>query len=507
MERPPPWWFVVVVAIAGAAACGTPQLPWSTVSDPLVADGRLVFTDDAAGEVLVLDALPETFGQVRRHHVDGAIDAAALLDGEEEVLVLSAEAGTLTRVPLAAAGTTEDVEVGGRYERLSLSPDEGLAVCWRPSADQGAIFTNPNELALVDLAGELTEGSVTSWTVASLGGEPTRVVVSDPLPAARYVATLSRDHVSILQLAGAAPTERSVPLTNLADPATRTPVSAVFAADPDGVTAWALVVTNSGQAAYALHLIPGAGGDFDVVVSQVAGVSPSGPAALAALPDVGLVAVLLQTTTRTLTRTILATGVGIDVPLGADADSLELLDGHRALVVGSDQTGAFHVVDLVAMATQKAKSVRSRFVGTAVDAVVEVAEHDLFVALQSDGGVSVVEAEADRVTTFTDTGDVRGWELADGALHLLTHLGGANDAWLVQVDLESLHPEAAQIPGPAEVLFRIGGTPALGTASTWDGGTLTLWPSGVDAGDESEVWVHPAFLLGGLFDRSGGGWP
>ncbi len=501
--------------IAGACLLSTFALPSCSreaVTDlnpdaPIVVGERLVVPMMSRGELVVLDVGPGGVEGVRFDDLGGPLEAVTALASDEALLVLGTdddEQPHLTRVP-ADGDETTSWPLDAKLTRLVLSPDEDVAVVWRPDAGGDEQFINPNELVVVDLQG----GAATPWTMASLGHDPSRVVVSDVTGPLRYVFGLSRNHVAILGLTSDGDViERSVPLTDPAGGPTRTPTQIWFAEDPSTGTPWALVSTAEGTAAYALRLTA-SGDDFSVVVSQLAGISAGTDAALVAMEDGALAALMLDTYSGAITLTDLATGVGTTVPIDGAPSQIQLVerpDGPRALLSGNDYAGTFHMVDVWRVPAEKGKAVRTYSASARVHEIFEAQGGASFVIFHDDdeAGVTVVDAETDRITSFGDTGRVVDWRLDDDEAGLLMLTDGSHDT-LVRLDLDSLHPESVVVEDDADAMLTL---EPSGTVVTWRDSSdpvMVVWPE--DPLDGDPLVVPGVLWQAALDHRTDGGWP
>lgn len=500
---------LLAVALLSISACGDaePEPYGQSILGPLVAGSQVIFADRHADELLIVAVDDDGQPAFTHHAVDGEPDTVMLTVGEDAVLSLSAETGILTRVALDD-GVVTSWDVGGSRTGLSLSPDGDLVMVHARPNEAGSVFTNPNEVAFVRLDIDAdADDALVNRTLTSLGGSPEGVFVSPEVSGTRYALVTSKNHVSVVSLSGPLPFgERSVPLSDLAGGATRTPIGAAFGEDPDTGDLWALVQTSQGASAFGLQITPTVEG-FDVRINQLPGVSPGGAVALTTLPDQGLVAVLLDPYSGSITRTVLSTGLGFTLDLEHAASRLRLLDATTALLWASDSVGSFHVVELDELETKKGKAVRTRFAGQQIQDLIVLPDGDGFVALHpgSQSAVSIVDAETDRVTAFDQTGSLEGASLREDAGQLIILTSRDGWAWLVTIDLETLHPTAVQAPVQADYLLALEPSGTLVTYDDTARGTLSIWPGG--ATDEVEPIVVIGLFFDGALERLGGDSP
>lgn len=515
LRRPAPRWTCALSATASlvlllAPACDRDSNAYINAETPIAVGERLVVPLTEDGQLLVLDVGLQGVAGVRFDDLGGTLELVTPLRDSEALLILGTDDDDhdhLTQLP-ADGSTPTTWPLDAFMTRLALPPDEDVVVVWRPETSGDAQFINPNELVLIDL----DSGDATPWTLASLGHDPSRVVVTDVTGPLRYVFGLSRNHVAIL---GITPDgdiiERSVPLTDPAGGPTRTPIRLRFAEDPSTGTPWALVTTAEGNSAYALR-IDASADDFSVVVSQLAGISTGADAALVPMEDDALAALMLNPYSGAITLTDVATGVGTTVPIEGAPTTLQLLDradGPYALLHGSDGLGTFHMVDLWDLAAVKGKAIRSYAASARIDEIFEAQGGASFVVFHDDdeAGVSVVDAETDRITTFSGTGRVGSWRLDDdqSGLLMLTHGSYSGSDSLVRLDLVSLHPESVLVEPGADSLHIL---EPSGTLITWRDSSDPLMHVWSADPTTSDPLVVPGVLWqAGLNQWTSGGWP
>lgn len=521
-RRSPAWRPLLASAAALGAALVGPASGCTVDPAPMAARGtqgpvavgdRLVFADLGRDELVAVTVAQGdvTADRARRVALDGAPDKLLALPSSDTVLALSTDAETLDAVDLVAPAdeALRSWPLGAPFSGLVVSPDGDAALAYYAPGTRSTVFANDNEVALVELGASASEdlaAAVTRRTLASLGGSLTGIAVSPKVAGARYAFVLSRDHVAIVNLLTPSAPERSVPLVSLDGGAQRTPLAVTFGADPDGETLWGIVTTQEGSSAYALQVNANASTDagFDVRLTQLAGVSAGGDVALITLEDGRYVALLANPLAHTATLTQLSNGTSRTLSLGTPAGRIRTYteDGRpMALLFGGSD--AFHILDVGQVEAKKDKALRTRFGASTINEVYPVPGTPLFVAThsQGDAGLSIIHADTDRVTAFGSTGTVRDLHISPdlGRVYLRTTVSGQQ--YVVSIDLESLHPDAAEAPrneNNALVVVEGGQTVALYTPT--DGGLLTLWPA---AGTTDEdTLAYPGFLLDGLLNHA-----
>jgi hypothetical protein len=246
------------------------------------------------------------------------------------------------------------------------------------------------------------------------------------------------------------------------------------------------------------------GAPFQVLLNQLAGLSPGGDVELMMLPDGRLVALLVSPSQGTATMTELRTGDARTVSLGAGARHIRTYrEGDRPIAVLFDgSSSAFHILDVAAIEAKKDKAFRTRHATLPIEDLIAVAGTPLFVATHpsSTAGVSIINADTDRITPFGTTGIVKQMQLSQplGRLYLLTRV--QSDDYVVSVDLATLHPEVAVVPQGSDTLLVLEDALTVATYSDLPGGLLTLWPSGATVPEATHA--APGFLLHQALDRA-----
>jgi len=488
---------------------------------PLAAGDYLVQGDPNTDSLVVLSAELGQLTGIRRVPLAGRPSRVVPVPGQSAALVLSRDAETLDVVD-AAAGAHRTLVLGAPFEAVTVSEDAKEALAYFPPGSATTVFYNDNEVAQIDLDPDAApEDAVKRRTLASLGGAPLGVALS-PLVTQqgaerRYAFVLSQEHVAVVNLDDPDMLERSVPLVSLTTGGHRTPRSVAFAVapTPGSASLWGIVTTVEASSVYALEVVPssavGEDGDpdFDVHLSQLAGIGPGGASALIALDDGRLASLTTAPATGELTLTDLHTATGETIALSAGINSIRLFDApdddgvvKQQAVVWTPGASQFHVVDLEALAAGSDRAFRTRSTREPFTTLLPVPGTPLFVMFHAnnDKAVSVLDAATDRVTTFGRTGEVRQALLVEelGRLFVLTSLGG--DQFLVSVDLATLHPETALVPDGATGIAVLADVQTVAAFAPSAEGHVVLWPAGDTRGVAAQA--ASGYLLEGLFQRT-----
>lgn len=509
----PPAAFVAAPSLflaLGLTACPLSVPPdFSSAPDlgPVAVGDRLAVADPDDDSLIVLDLDRGKHVGTRRIPLGGRPSLVRELPDTPVALVLSREDRTLDIVS-TDDGQRETVFIGAPFEGLAISPDGDLAIAYYPPGTANAVFHNENEIAVIPLPATET-APVTRRTLASLGGAPIAVEMSPRVGTRRFAFVLSDEHVAIVALDDLEMPERSVPLVSLTTGGRRTPTGVVFAADQSTTTLWAIVSTLEASSVYALAIEPSAPSEaeepnFGVRLTQLAGISPGGAATLVALGD-ALYTLTSSPAAGTLTLTDVSTATGETLAIQSGLDRIHVFDGEdgrpMALTWASTNGFTFHVVDLEKMEAGANKAFETRTVRDAFSTLLPIPQTTSFVALHlsDDEGMSVINAATSRVTGFGRTGRVGSLELvpALNRLFVLTHF--ASDDFIVSVDLETLHPDVAEVPDGASDFAVLPNVGTLAAIAHPEGGRVTLWPTDATADDTTRV--VSGFLLEGLFQR------
>lgn len=481
------------VAIGNSLVTGLPEADTLTVLD--LADGR-----PTAIRHLPLSGPPSLIVPASPGTADGS------------ALVLSRSSRTLELVDVET-GERRALPLGSPFEGLAVSPDARFALAYYPPGTASSVFHNENEVAHIDLDPAVAPAqAVTRRTLASLGGAPRIVALSPAVANTRFALVLSEEHVAVLDLSAPDRPERSVPLVSLTSGGARTPTGVTFGVTggTEGDTLWAIISTAEASSVYALAITPSSAAEaqpsgFTVRLSQLPGAGRNGAATLVPLTlptGAGLYTLTTNPSTSLITLTDVATATGKTLSLSASLDRLHLFDGDdgpMALLWSSTSGTTFHVVDLVAMAREQNKAFKTRSSRAPFTELVPIPGSPRFFAIHrsTDQGLSVLDADSDRVTGFGRTGQVRSLVMGEDHAYVLTTLG--QETWLVAIELESLHPEVAQVPDGAESLAVLGDANTIAALTSEPGGLVTLWPL-TDTSDAAALAV-PGFLLDDLFAR------
>lgn len=228
---------------------------WQPTNDllPMVALGdRVAFVERNSQTAFLLDPADTAF-KPRLVPVGKAPVAAVKHNGSNQMLVLShGETGSASVQAIPAQLQVIDANasvapatypLAGRYDSLAQSVDGRFVLLYHSSSTQNASDTglfNPNELTIVDFTPPAHPAvpTLTTKSIRSLGGVPTRIEFSPPYTfqaGARSLAVvLSQNYVTILDLNNADRTEISVPLCPQSTGCTYSPDQILF--DPSNAT-------------------------------------------------------------------------------------------------------------------------------------------------------------------------------------------------------------------------------------------------------------------------------
>lgn len=488
------------LTLSACPVASPPDFGTTPALGPVAIGDQLVLGDADADALVILDVDDGALVGTRRVALDGTPSLVTQVPDANIALVLSSTDRKLDIVATDGDAHTS-VDLGAPFGGLAVSPDGDIAIAYYPPGTANAVFHNENEIALVDLAAQ----TVARRTLPSLGGAPLALHISPRVGARRYAMVLSDEHVAVLALDAFDMPERSVPLVSLTTGGNRTPTGVTFASD--GVTLWAIVATREASSVYALEVVPSVasdGPDFDVRLSQLAGITPGGAATLLTLDDT-LYTLTSSPSASTLTLTELATATGKSLALDLPIDHIDLFEGRQgrpmALVWSSRNGTRFAVVDLLRMADGANRAFEVRTSRDVFSALLPIPASARFIALHGDAdqAVSVIDADTSRITGFGRTGEVKDLRLSPelGRLYLLTHLG--SDDFMVSVDLATLHPEVALVPEGADALALLPGVTTAAAVAYREGGHLGLWPALATGDDRTQVVT--GFLLDALFQR------
>lgn len=246
---------------------------------PLALDGphkvgdQLLWVDGARGLTFALDpaASPPKVKSVRAGHRASFVTASP---SRGDLLILTAgheptrrddpaEAPTLTVVHVDPAGptVTRTYPLPAAFDRLSVSDDGTAAVAFQSGAphDDGAFFSNPNGLAILDLTADPGGDNPTYHAIRSLGSSPLGVFFSPPLsiPAGAgndrtLAVVMSKNYLTLLDVTHRKRKEITVPLQPIDSTDTLTPVQVAFVPG----TATAFVRADGSTDVFALTLEP-----------------------------------------------------------------------------------------------------------------------------------------------------------------------------------------------------------------------------------------------------------
>jgi|GEM_PF-1514625 len=487
---------------------------------PRVVGDHIVIADVNAESLAVMAPKDGHTGSLRRIPLSGAPSNVTPLPGRDATLVLSRLARTLdvVDVTVGASPAVRSFDVGAPFEAVAVSDDAHYAVAYFPPNTASTVFHNENEVALIDLSPTLAASdAVSRRTLPSLGGAPLVVTFSPVVNGRRYLFALSAEHVAIAAADQPDRKERSVPLVSLTTGGTRTPRSVTFGVQTDSAglsTLWAIVTTAEANSVYALAITPRVDpldgeADFDVNLSQLAGIGPGGDATLITLPPAadGEEARLATLTTNpgagTVTLTDVLTATGRTLPLSAGLNRIVLFRGERgtdeALVYNANSVSStFHILDINAFDTGEQRAYRTRTTREPFTSVIPIPGTPRFIVLKtgSNNSVGILDADTDRVAGFGKTGDIKSLELNTDLdrLYALTRVD--NQDYVVSVNLMDLHPESSPVPEGGDLMMLL---PNVATVATWrnsPGGHLVLWPALSTLPEDA--LVAPGFLLDGL---------
>lgn len=513
MDAPSRLFRTPVVLLAALCACvpdDLATLDGDARLGPVPVGDALAVGDPEAERLVLLDLDAGRVTRSRHLALSGRPTLVTALPTEggasQTVLALCPEAHALDLIDVKSAAR-ETLDLGAPFPALALAPDGTRGLAYYPPGSTSTVFHNPNELAHLDLTAT-AETRVVRRTLASLGGAPTAIAISPRIGDRRYALVLSDAHVAVLNLDAPARAERSVPLVSLSAGGDRTPTAVTFGLADD--TLWALVATAEASSIYALAITAtdattSTAADFAVRLSQLPGFGPRGAATLVTLGTdaPALHALTTHPTAGTVSLTNVATATGLTLSVEAGLDALLPFDASGTPMALAWRKGAsrFLLIDLEALRRGESRAITTRTTRTPFSRLLPLPGGTRFLAVHdasSGDGVSIIDAETDRITGFGRTGNVTDISMIENldSLHILSQVDG--NTFLVTVDLASLHPEVTAVPGGGERLAVLPGADTLAAIAYRQGGLVTLWPLD-DTSAEAALSV-PGFLLEGLFD-------
>ncbi len=511
---------VVALALAG---CGDRADVWTEelkILGPYKVGTNAVWVDTTRGMLFVLDGSKSEPGvkwiRVKRN-------ASFVLPSPtgKELLILSAGAEALrkdqteekpglTQVSLdGGAKVKRFYPMTGALNRLVVSKDGRHAVGFNLSsgAAGSGVFSNPNEIAVIDLSKDAASGTNPRMrTLRSFGTSPAGVVISPQMavPASAkdkrtLAVVLANNQLNLLDLSNPERSEITVPLTTLGTSASVKPMEVLFSTTTGSI----FVRATGAQDLYALQLVGKTAAspkqnDFLPIINQPGSGKTTRDMVL--VSDGGKDLILTANASKDLSLIEAATSQSSLINLGEEVDTILPLPPKKPTVAliysRSSPQARVHFLTLKDLSQNLKKNLASRTLNQPVHQVVT-----------SDDGqhAMVVHNSTRTVISVLDMGQHHTISPIQGQVSLGSYdftkspyLVGAspNLKQLGMLDLSNLHPRNLRLDhSPGKVL-------ALGDAVLVDHGApegrVTLVPHPKAERDACrELW---GFMYSGLLD-------
>ena len=469
-------------AALGALALGLTACP---DRDPLFDTGLDTFAPVAAGQTLTwVDrraAVARTVDLSGPTVVTRAtplgrdpILAVARAGAAAEVLVLSRGSrgeqgvapapGTLHAL-LPAGGPPRTYTVASPFNALAQNADGRFAVAYfRAGAASERLLSNPNQIAVVDLAAAPSDRNPALRTVRSFGGVPNEVVFSPPMMisgSARTLAVVLSDaYVTLLDLANPARPEISVRLTLPEDARAIRPTQVLF----DGEQGTVYVRAAASNDVYALRLVPVTpdgpqANDFRPSINQLAaGLNPSDMALIGAAAERKLLVV--SPGSRDARVIDARANTTVTIPLDAAATRILLFTGAsprdpmpaaRALLYGAPRgAAAVSFLELNDITARRGQNVETVALPRSVESLLPLPERDAVMidhaSAEATGQISLLDLTRRTVSPILAEVSLTGARFDSDRQRLwVAPRGNTRVGW---VDLRTFSPGEVRLDQP-----------------------------------------------------------
>jgi hypothetical protein len=246
---------LLLLALAGCWE-DTRPIEWTrdrTVLGPIPLKSQVAYVDSALDRVTLLDLADDkpviTTSSIGRRAVTAMPSPDrhflfVVTRGEEAVHQGEIDQAPMFWVVDANAPKTPATayQIGSPFDRISVSPDNHIAIAYFSAAgpDDAGFFRNPNELAIIDLTQPPSDTNPTLKTIRSFGSVPDGIELSPPMTvpqtsdARTFAFVLSQNNLTVLDTNHPTRPEISIRLDLGGDPVT--PKEIVFA--PNSASAY-----------------------------------------------------------------------------------------------------------------------------------------------------------------------------------------------------------------------------------------------------------------------------
>jgi hypothetical protein len=405
--------------------------------------------------------------------------------------------------------------IGSPFDRIAVSPDNGIAIAYFSAAgpDAAGFFRNPNELAVIDLTRPPGDDNPTLKTIRSFGSVPEGVVLSPPMivpgaadgAARTFAFILSSNNLTVLDAAHPGRREISIRL-DLGGPAV-IPREIVFA--PKTASAY---VRSDGARDVLQVLLEGVvpatdqGNDYRPQLAELgAGGGPTDIAVyddannrryiLAATPNTSEV-VVIDADTAQFRAVTLADPIDriLLFPAGGDVPP------HKALFASiGAKLGRVHVLDLEHINDPLTQaSIRRITLDKPVRDVVPVPGRDLAMLVHDDERtvLGLLDMATESTSPLLGVGKLDSYDFSPDGSYLI---GATNTVARVGfIALDNLHPTDFRLDdAPARVLSTQNGKIFVDHGDPLGHATIIPSPTATRA----EALVLEGFLTANLLDE------
>jgi len=516
------------LAIAGVG-CGQRRPEYDRafhVSGPLGLDHRLYFVDHSAGEIVALEPGSETRPPAAiRQPICAPAERVVPFPDRRGLAVLCPAVGRVAMVrDDPELVSVQVLDLPAPLGRLALSEDAAFALAFhdpeRP-LDEDVFFSNPNEVALLDLRQE--PPVVERMDLPDSGDQPRRVWFSPELSGgsdrARLAVVATRTSATVLDLL-----EPQVGVTTIrlsADASSpREPVEALFGGpdvEPGGEVLFLRLAGSSDV--YGVHRTPaGAGRTQPAYAVNIHSTSFTGSTEDAELlySAAGAPRLLLVRRAEAAARVIdVASSTEVIVPLPEGVNRIQRIpasNGDRALLYRADgQSSSFYVLSVEGIEDRLARNVEEVVLSDRIGAVspseagdlaVILAEHRravYLVDLVRPESSAYLRPERYEMTLAPDQVAVS----PEGSTFLALKRSGPARLGSLPLGSDSRRPQSQTLDRPVEAdgagLILLPGAGVVAVDHGLDAGMVTLVP--VDRiGDASAVRAAAGFMVRDLLD-------
>ena len=470
---------MAITALLAAASCAWEDdrsIRWDrdrAILGPVPLKTNIAYIDSALDRVTLLDLAESTTRITTKDIGRRAIHAVPSPDRHHLFVITRGEEaihhGEIDQPPQFWALDTDPANdavayaIGSPFDRVAVSPDNSIAICYFSAAgpDAAGFFRNPNELAVIDLNQPPSDTNPTLKTIRSFGSVPEGITLSPPMTvpgtseARTFAFILSSNNMTILDVSH--PDRREISIRLDLGGAPVIPKEVVFA--PKTASAYVRSENARDVLQVILETVPSAApgsNDFRPVLAELG--AGGGPTDIAVYDDASGQRYILAATPNTKEIVVIDadTAQFRSVPVADPIDRILLfptggdVPPHKALFASiASKTKRVYVLDLENITDPLTQAgLRPIALDKSISDVVPVPGRDLAMLVHDDNRtvLGLLDMETESTSPMLGLGKLDTYDFSPTGTHLIGATPSISRVGFVALD--NLHPTDFRLDDP-----------------------------------------------------------